>query len=1333
VTCAANKPRKWFALLLAAALLSSPAFAQTATTPPAPPAPPAPTEPATTATTAAAPATPAATAASPNANTPKAATPAAGAGTEAAWGETPAATTPSFLDASDNRIRDERPTPTLEQVEGLRELEAELARFRDLGGSYRDTVIAMLKREYERQRRQRESEFAMQIRVEERLEDSARLDAIALFEKFIAQYPDDPTYTPDAMFRLGELYFERDAIRQQDEMIAFLAERDRRLAAGESTDVLVEPQKSYAATIDLYQQLVNRFPNYPKLDGVYYLIGYCHGETGELELARSAWLSMVCANHYTYTGAVEAPKPVDPKADAAAAAAAAHPALTLDKPAMKEPALTGTDPYGPCQPKVADSKFWAETWLRVGEYHFDLDFSPEGLNKAVSAYRKVLAKPEDRNYNLALYKVAWTYYRASRYPEALENFWKLVEWSDQEEKKTGKGSELREEAIQYLAIGFAYDDWNENQVADPLEGQQRGIQRVQDAKLMPQDKPWTSDVFFRLGYVYFDEAKYPEAIEMWKLALKRWPLDKQIPEVQNMIAVSHARYNEPAEAILARAKLSDYAEGSDWWEANKDHPVEQRRAEQLAEEALINMALVNHQRAQSLRRQCVEQQDPSLCTQAQEQYRLAALAYRNYIKRYPNSPQAYELNYNLADALYWSESYEEAAKEYAAVRDSNLDAKYLSIAARLAVESVKRLVEIKQASGEIAVRTEPPAAEGSPPKVAPLAMPSLVQELARARELYLSRVPPKDDQEGVRDSYFYNNTLLLYLYGYWDLARSRFLLDYSEHCRGEKGDPMGQTSWVNLRNMAVGLEQNEEVRRLGEDLAKKQCSFSPDGTAVAAADCTKPENKDKPVCVAGQDLTNLRYRDAVAIFARAEGSRGDEQRVLYERAATELVKAVNDEPNHPQAPLALEKAAIALERTSRFESAGRLYQRIIDEVGPRKAATPEEQASLDAILANAYFRLAYNANRFFDYDRAIENYRTLSDSPRFAKSTNPSMAEWREGALINAAKILEYEQQYQRAAEYYVRGADALRDPGQQMAARYRVAEMAFKQKQWSRSITEMRAFIGRYKSDKGAGELTTQAYYRIAQAQKELGKVRDYQTALSDVVAAYARSGQEPGSYAAEYAAQAQFELVEPSSQSFESFAIKPGKPATLDAYVKSITAQIETGSKQAGDTAAAFNVIPPYRRPTWTIAAFVRQGRIYEVLARAVLETPFTVPADLKKKMAGLPQESQEEIKVQVEDTIRQVLDSRTRPIECLAVARYALAARAARAGTIDNEQTREAFDRINAYGDERIAECIAQAAAQDATFQAYKPGEFTRAPRGRNLPVAREITPPALYGGQ
>jgi hypothetical protein len=138
--------------------------------------------------------------------------------------------------------------------------------------------------------------------------------------------------------------------------------------------------------------------------------------------------------------------------------------------------------------------------------------------------------------------------------------------------------------------------------------------------------------------------------------------------------------------------------------------------------------------------------------------------------------------------------------------------------------------------------------------------------------------------------------------------------------------------------MAVALGNTDEVRWLGSELQRRQCTFSPSGTAVAAADCTKPENKTLPTCIAGQDLTNLRYRDSVDIFQRAEAAKGDEQRLLYEQAASELVRAVNDEPNHPQAPLALEKAAIALERTSRFESAGRLYQRIIEEGAWRAVA-----------------------------------------------------------------------------------------------------------------------------------------------------------------------------------------------------------------------------------------------------------------------------------------------------------------------------------------------------------------------------------------------------------
>jgi len=83
----------------------------------------------------------------------------------------------------------------------------------------------------------------------------------------------------------------------------------------------------------------------------------------------------------------------------------------------------------------------------------------------------------------------------------------------------------------------------------------------------------------------------------------------------------------------------------------------------------------------------------------------------------------------------------------------------------------------------------------------------------------------------------------------------------------------------------------------------------------------------------------------------------------------------------------------------------------------------------------------------------------------------------------------------------------------------------------------------------------------------------------------------------------------------------------------------------------------------------------------------------------------------------------------VECFAVARYALAARAGRAGSFDDQYTQIAIDRLQAYGDERIAECIAEAQAADATFQGYSPGEFARSPRGKPLEIRPGIAPPAI----
>lgn len=1241
------------------------------------------------------------------------------------WARATDAPHPSFLDTTDRRIVDDRPPPTPEQVAALREMEAELERFGNVGRAYRDSVNAILTREYHRRRREQQAGYARQIREEEQLQNEARDRAIRIFEAFIRRYPNDPTYTADAMFRLGELYYERSAIRFQ--------------AAAEEGEAPGTPD--FTDTVELYRALLARFPDYRGIDGVYYLIGYCLNEMARQQEARQAWLNLACANHFQYTGEPPAaPAPTEGEGEGAGTGftESEHPALGLGGgSSVLAPSGPFVDPYAGCTPITPDARFVMEVWLRIGEYHFDFDFEPHALDRAISAYGKVLADPSDRNYNLALYKVAWAYYRASRYPQAIEHFTRLIDWSDEQLRTTGRaGTELRAEAVQYLGITFAYDDWNENQIPDRDEGLPEGLRRIQDARLLPQDRSWTVEIYFELGQVYFEEAKYPEAVEVWEYALSRWPNHPRAPEITANIARAWQRHQQMEEALRAQARLGQYREGSEWWNANMDNPIEQRRAEQLAEGALINDAIRHHRLAQQLRIEAVQQRSAQRLEEALREYSLAAEAYRAYLQNYPNSPNAYELRYNLADALFWSEQYEEAASVYATVRDSNLDDRYLSESARRVVESLHRIVEQAAARGEITIRNsreDIPQPTGTPPRVQPTEMPLLVQRLAQAREVYVARVPEEQDRERVRAAYDYNNALLLYYYGYWPQARQRFLRIYEERCSGPYANSTGQIAWESLYNMAIAMSDTAEAERLSLDIQRRACSFSPDVSFESAeqrdAYCNRAENRDSPICVASGVLTNVRYARALELYQQAESATGEDQRRMYEQSATMLVEAVNDEPNHEQAPQALLQAGLALERTQRFESAGRLYQRVIDEVTPLLSrASPERRTQLEGILATAYFRLAYTANRFFDYDRAVQNYRQIADSSVFAASTDPEMPERITDSLINAARILEYQQQYAQAAQYYTRAADRLRDPAEQRSARFRVAEMSFKRRDWNGAIREMQAFIDRYRNDRGASELLIQAHQRIAQVREAQGsRQATIDAALQEVVRAYDRFGGQPGTLGAEYAAESRFRLVDPALQNLESLTINPGRQRTPEAFVAELNRQIQDGSSRTQSTAQGYEPILAYRRPTWTIAALTRQGRAYEILARAVLNATISMPTDLETQLRRASQDVRDEMRATFEDRVRQVLDAQVRPIECYAVVRYALSARAARHGNIDNEYSREAIDRLQAYGEERIAECITQQQAQDATLGAYQPGEFARARRGQHTEVPAGVSAP------
>ena len=202
-------------------------------------------------------------------------------------------------------------------------------------------------------------------------------------------------------------------------------------------------------TINLYRRLLTEFPNYRFLDAAYYLLGFCLGEMGEEQQAKQALLALVCANKF---------KPLDHAgADAASrrrGAPAAPPTTTRSTRTARRSARTRSS--SPRRGRAsASSTSTARTSCKL----------------AIAAFRKVLTFKDSPYYDRALYKLAWSYYRDNRFPEAVREFDNLVRYADERTAAGQKvGSDLRPEAVQYLGVSFAEPDWDGDTLPDPITG-----------------------------------------------------------------------------------------------------------------------------------------------------------------------------------------------------------------------------------------------------------------------------------------------------------------------------------------------------------------------------------------------------------------------------------------------------------------------------------------------------------------------------------------------------------------------------------------------------------------------------------------------------------------------------------------------------------------------------------------------------------------------------------------------------------------------------------------------------------------------------------------------
>lgn len=993
----------------------------------------------------------------------------------------------------------------------LEDIRREVQRFEGAAQSYRGTVQHVVNQSYVSKRSALQKKYEATVKAEEVEEKSLRQQAIARFERFLGKYPGDQRWSPDAIFRLAELYFER----ANDDYLA--AAQASQKAGGETAP----PTPDYGKTVELYRQLIERFPKYRLADGAYYLLGYCLGEMNKEAEARQTYLALVCGNRYK----VNDPPP----------------------PPVASKGRGVQSPYSDCVPLKLDSRFVPEAWTRIGEYHFDYN----ELDQAIAAYSQVLKYRDSPYFDKALYKLAWSYYRADRYLDAIRRFDELVLFADKGKSQSGKeGSDLRAEAVQYLGISFSERDWNGDGTDDP----ETGLSRLESFYRNREREPHVREIYQRLGDIYFDQTEYLKATEAYKRMLARFPYAPDNPKVQDRIILAFERLRTFDQALKEREALArNYARGSEWYKRNRDNKEALDAAAELAEASLINAAVNRHKAAQEFKSLGLAKNDGRLLEQAQREYRQASEAYEAYLKQYPNSKNAYEYGYYYAETLYFSQRFRDAAQAYERIRDSSLDSRYQEDAAYSAIKAYEQVVADEQKAGKFKEPPLPAAGKVQTP-LAPIAIPESVQQLQAAYAAFVQKIP----SSGRRPTVAYKDAEIDFRYLHFDTARPKMERILDQFCKDDRAVDAGNAILVSYT-----IESNlEKLEEWTGKLKERNCGTG--ALAQAQQGSLKKLSED------------VRFKKAEQLFADKK----------YEEAAVLYVQLVDAAPQGENADKALNNAAVAYENSLRYAAATKLYERIVRDY-PRSS-----------FVDDALFRTAVNSQRFFEFDKAALAYQTLATDPRFKASTH------RTDSLFNAAVILENDQNYARAAELFRQYAANPAVKQEDAAdAYFRAALATEKLKDPERTERELRQYIKRYGADPRNQGKVVEAHFRIALTQEARRDAEGAQKQYRTVVKL--AEGLSPGSDAAEYAAHAAFILTEQQFGDVERMKISGGGKALL--------ASMQGFEKRVADAVGEYNKVLVYKRATWTLAAYFRTGYLFEVYAKALLNAP--CPPEVKK----------------------------------------------------------------------------------------------------------------------
>jgi cellulose synthase operon protein C len=287
------------------------------------------------------------------------------------------------------------------------------------------------------------------------------------------------------------------------------------------------------------------------------------------------------------------------------------------------------------------SHFIDEAQFRRGE----LLFSEKAYPKAQAAYEAVIrVGPTSAFYNQSLYKHGWSLFKQGENERSLDSFAGvldsvLISKRDpnlliEVDTLSRANRELVEDTFRVMSITFSYLD---------------GPKTIQEFVKRHKPRPYSYLLYARLGDLYMEKERYTDAADSYRAFVSQDRYNEKAPLLEMQAIEAYQKGGFPQLVLQGKKEfVENYSFGTAYWQGRQ--PDNEPKVVAVLKTNLKDVAQYYHAQAQR--------------TKDVADYQEAAKWYRSYLRSWPDEAGSAVTNYLLADTLFESKQYLDAAQEY---------------------------------------------------------------------------------------------------------------------------------------------------------------------------------------------------------------------------------------------------------------------------------------------------------------------------------------------------------------------------------------------------------------------------------------------------------------------------------------------------------------------------------------------------------------------------------------------------------------------------------------------------------------------------------------------